>query len=680
MFILFRRPSPLILLPLLCLSFALLCHASDLKRERLHEANKLIEEGLYKEAEDILLDLKEMPETVFLLGRLYKEEGAFEKAKLFLKRSANEYALLKDYALLMLGDLYMTIGHFDRAIRTVRDIKSPLIRQDTMTIEILSLLGMDDEDRALKVLSRYVKEYPDDIKSRFLLATLYKDKGIKKQAIRLFKDIYINATDLSEESLTELREMKADALTKDELIRRAGNLFDLRDYKMAIKMYEEAMRLADQEEREDILFEIGRCQFRLKEYAISAETFKRVRGSRALYWQARSLYRMDDREGFYRIVERFKKEHPKDVHLAKLLFVVADDLRRGGDLKGAEAVYKDLITRFPQKKEDALWGLAWMYYSAGEYKRAFGYLSRLKKHRNSPSYHKFLYWYLRTCERLGGECVNDSIIKEDDQTSVDGGYYGHLIRLRYRSLPNPVEKEDIRASIKRPEGEVYDRIDALALVGTREWALRAIRHTLPVVKGDDEFLYLCNMAVMMDDYKTVIALNEKRQGEKYLYLSYPIGYRETVRMVSEIYGLDPYLVSALIREESRFDPDAVSWAGAVGLMQLMPETAERVLKKMNGFYIGHIKRDEIVDIKNNILIGTGYLSWLIKEFKRLPYAIAAYNAGENAVREWLSKNKYDDIDAFIEDVPYRETRRYVKKVLRSYWQYRILYGQPVKDS
>ncbi len=139
---------------------------------------------------------------------------------------------------------------------------------------------------------------------------------------------------------------------------------------------------------------------------------------------------------------------------------------------------------------------------------------------------------------------------------------------------------------------------------------------------------------------------------------YPLAYMEIIERIAQRYEIDPLLVLSIIREESRFVPDATSIAGALGLMQLMPATAKRFDRNLK---IGINNPKDILDIKNNLHIGICYLSNLIKDFGSYTYAIAAYNAGEDAVKKWLKVGKYKSVDEFIEDIPYNETRNYVKR-------------------
>jgi soluble lytic murein transglycosylase len=122
-----------------------------------------------------------------------------------------------------------------------------------------------------------------------------------------------------------------------------------------------------------------------------------------------------------------------------------------------------------------------------------------------------------------------------------------------------------------------------------------------------------------------------------------------------------------MREESMFNPNAESIAGAVGLMQLIPKTA---LWLDSNIQLGIKNTSQLFEIKNNISLGTYYLSILMKEFGSHAYVIAAYNAGEERVRKWSQKGNYKSIDEFIEDIPYYETRNYVKKVMTTYFGYK----------
>jgi soluble lytic murein transglycosylase len=140
-------------------------------------------------------------------------------------------------------------------------------------------------------------------------------------------------------------------------------------------------------------------------------------------------------------------------------------------------------------------------------------------------------------------------------------------------------------------------------------------------------------------------------------VAYPTGLLPTIKGQG-VNGVDPYLVTAIIREESQYDWQAVSRVGAIGLMQMMPGTANKVAQRLGLPAVG---RDELFDQETNIQIGVRYVEQLLEQFSgNIALTIASYNAGPIPGRSQ---------DEFIELIPYQETRQYVKRVLRSYREY-----------
>jgi soluble lytic murein transglycosylase-like protein len=161
---------------------------------------------------------------------------------------------------------------------------------------------------------------------------------------------------------------------------------------------------------------------------------------------------------------------------------------------------------------------------------------------------------------------------------------------------------------------------------------------------------------------------ECRKDDRNLFYVRP--FWPTILKTAERYNVDPHLVAAVIREESRYNPVAISRSGAVGLMQLMPRTARIVADQLG---LSNFSTGQLIDPQINILLGTKYLQELQCRFfvGDEINAIASYNAGPGAMKRW--KKKYGPIvdeDVYIEKIPYPETREYVKKVLRSYWVYK----------
>lgn len=153
---------------------------------------------------------------------------------------------------------------------------------------------------------------------------------------------------------------------------------------------------------------------------------------------------------------------------------------------------------------------------------------------------------------------------------------------------------------------------------------------------------------------------------------YPCYFIEDINKYSKRNKITPYLMISLIREESYFNPLALSASNAVGLVQILPSTAREVSER-RGY--GRINEFLLFNPETNIKFGTAYFSQLRQQFNNDIYAVAAYNGGAGSVTSWLKKNQYSDMDEFIENIPYPETQNYVKKVYRSYWNYVRIYAQ-----
>ena len=153
--------------------------------------------------------------------------------------------------------------------------------------------------------------------------------------------------------------------------------------------------------------------------------------------------------------------------------------------------------------------------------------------------------------------------------------------------------------------------------------------------------------------------------------AYPDRYWDLTQQATEGFGYDARIFHALVREESSFNEQIVSWAGAKGLSQLMPATARRVAE-----WLGiRVNSTNIFDPLTNLRIGSRYLEYLREYFGgNMVLAVPAYNAGEGNVGKWLKATDNPPTDEFVESIPIRETRHYVKRVLGTYQLYNTLYG------
>jgi soluble lytic murein transglycosylase len=154
-------------------------------------------------------------------------------------------------------------------------------------------------------------------------------------------------------------------------------------------------------------------------------------------------------------------------------------------------------------------------------------------------------------------------------------------------------------------------------------------------------------------------------------MMYPIKYREEIEANAAKYGIDPLLVAAIIRVESNYKPELVSSKGAIGLMQLMPDTAQWILE-MDGF--ASLSINSLYEPNSNIMMGTKYINLLNNQFNNnLAEVLAAYNAGPGNVSKWRETNVWDGKLENIEQIRFWETRKYVDRVVYYYKKYQKIY-------
>jgi len=248
-------------------------------------------------------------------------------------------------------------------------------------------------------------------------------------------------------------------------------------------------------------------------------------------------------------------------------------------------------------------------------------------------------------------------------------FYSALAYARNKGkIGNPVLYAEPPVEISAHDQRQIQRIEALLSLGMNGEATSELIWMSGRVDNPSGLIYVMAKLQELGEYKRAIVLATKiPYSEKLHRFWYPLAFWDDVEKISKKCQMDPLVVLSVMREESRFDVNARSVAGALGLLQIMPQTAYRL---DNSLKLGIRRESQIHDTKNNIHLGAYYLKSLFDEFKSLPLAFAAYNAGEAVVKKWEQQGDRKSADEFIEDIPYPETRNYVKKVVTSYYQYR----------
>ena len=158
-----------------------------------------------------------------------------------------------------------------------------------------------------------------------------------------------------------------------------------------------------------------------------------------------------------------------------------------------------------------------------------------------------------------------------------------------------------------------------------------------------------------------------------LEMIYPRNYNNFVELYSQEYQVDENLVYALIKAESNFNPEAISGKDAKGLMQLVSSTAYDVAKRLGLNLTEEEVEEKLLNVDLNINLGTKYISMLLEKYENIELALTAYNAGIGTVDKWIGEGTIKSDGSDVENIPYKETNQYVRKILRDYKIYQKLY-------
>jgi len=367
---------------------------------------------------------------------------------------------------------------------------------------------------------------------------------------------------------------------------------------------------------------------------------------------------------------------------AEALFLKARVLEDTNRESEAIVAYRAVAAQFPSREAGAasLWRLGWVAYLKRDATGAQKSWMRLAELGSAGAYRQpALYWAGRAREQAGAGNANE--LYNQILAEAPRSYYGMLAAGRL----GRVKEGGVSSKIVLPteprvaliDDSGFARVAMLRRLNLVDDAAVELEDVVQGAATDPVRLYgLAGVYIEVERYHMALrimrryfqpaaATGDPALPRAFWEMFYPFAWRDEVRDAAQRRGIDPHLVAAVVREESSYYPRATSRAGARGLMQLMPATARLMAPG-----------SDLEDPSVNIELGTRFLAGLMREFNDPRLALAAYNAGPNRVRQWLNTRPSDDIEAFVEQIPFDETRLYVKKVVLSWEEYRRIYGSP----
>ncbi len=571
----------------------------------------------------------------------------------FLATSTNP--LLRNPASMRLASLYRTAGQPAKALALYEE----QLAQNTDPARVLYLLAITsqkhDSARAQKWRLELLENHPRSKHARNSLSHLPK---------------------------------KLDARTA---YAKAYTYYSHKRYNQAIKSFRNFIRQHSGDQRvAQAHYMLGRAHQSAGHYTKAAQVFRTVHerhGSPAALYRMASLSVRKNREDkAIAAYANFAKRYPQHDLADDALWQAAKAAERKSQFARAETLYRRLAEHYPQTDygDEARWSVGFALYCQEQYSEALAAFERASQQARQPHIiDQSLYWAGKSADRLGQTQDATSFYRRA-AAGFPRSYYsaravllGHKDQVQLKGRSADSLRQDVPPLAHRAH---LERAGLLNQLGLRDWSTAEMEQAVRDYTGHKAALKAIR------DYYEALGYRDQAmrlsmrlfdgQDPEELSRIYPTYYWEEIAAAAAEAQIDPYLVLSVIRQESTFNEKAVSRAGARGLMQIMPHTGLNLARRLE---VKPFELHALFDPAVSIRFGSYFLGNQMRQFTTdagadlgFELGLAAYNAGPHNARRWLKTFPSEDPDAFVERIPFKETRLYVKLVLKNYAIYKAL--------
>jgi soluble lytic murein transglycosylase len=638
-------------------------------------------------------------------------------ALLALENAQFKNGLLDDYVGYLRAQIYGELALPERVIETLKDFRKrypdSLLNPDATLAYAKALMSSERARDAVDVLLENRTPARADIE--LALGRAYLKAGHSSQGTAILRRIFFKSPLSPEADLAagDLRVLETSAklppVTFAERRARADLLFQGGRWDRATKEFSELLDSSFPSEKPEIELHLAVALLKKGQRGQAKTLLERIRpsgpeqGGERLYRLLEIARADNDEKEFQRLLNKLRGTYPQSQWLDRGLLSAANMCVLKRDYDWAITHFVELSVRFPSSPRApyALWRASWLNLRQGRASDAkSGFEQHLKLYPASHEVPAVLYWRGRIAEderkldaarvwyrRLSAQFVNHYYAQQgrDRLRSIETG--GRLRRIATSQYIAPFRDD---AGRWQPTSSILENVRVrksklLEASGLPSFAVSELRAQAQKERSSWINTEIARLYQESGQYHRALWT---LRGAVPSYLSldftslpdivrvglFPRPYWQDVRAASGQNGIDPVLTVALIRQESEFNPMAVSSAKAIGLMQLLPSTAATIAPSagLRGF-----SADSLLEPATNIRLGARHFGDLLKQFDGTPeYALAAYNAGASRVKDWLDNGTFRDVPEFVEAIPFSETREYVKAIVRNVGIYQSLYAFP----
>ena len=639
-------------------------------------------------------------------------------AALLDSRNFADYTTIGDYALWMRGNALEQLNRRVEARaayeKLARDFPNALRARDALLRDAQILL-QDGQASAVPLMLKPLVER-NDATALLVAAKAYEQTGDSTRALGNYRRIYFYASTSTEaaEAAAAINRLGSSTVPAngEEANRRAMELFSTQRWTEAYDALTDALTRFPAASNRDIrVFRVVAAANARKfpEAVAALNQVPTEERSGAMMGLANAYGRAKQWPQARSLAEEMHKTNASPTATMRTFVQLGQRAEEAKDDVNASYFYRAAVNFFPGNSEitPAHFYLAWQAHEAKNFAESSRLLTEhlaVYAGNNTDFRGKAAYWAARDSERAG-KLAEARAIYQGLLARYDANWYGYLAQQRLNDMTRnanaPVEKFAADSLVGRavanlqtvtvaqetagaPEDERIAKADQLNIVGSDDLALEELREPsarnsnsprvnlaiAKIYRGQNDNVQALNYLKRSYPDYSQMKPEEMRRDEWDVF--YPLQYWDIIKQESQARGLDPYQVAGLIRQETVFNPRAVSPARAYGLMQLIVPTAVTTARRIGTDRA--ITMESLFEPRLNIQLGTAYFKDQLDKYGRIEYVAAAYNAGPNRVVQWRASLPLQ-IDEWQEEVPFRETRLYIQGVVRNTLQYKRLYDE-----
>jgi soluble lytic murein transglycosylase len=646
-----------------------------------------------------------------VIGYAHYIDKNYVSARSSWDRAKTLEPLLGDYLAYLQAAAYQGEGNHAAVLTTLDgfDQKYPdsLESHDVAMLYAGALMATGAPDRAAAYLEKHRQPVKSDIE--ITLARAYEAAGDKPKAADIFHRLYFEmpTSAEAEAAAIELRTLgEAQPVgSVDQRHNRILLLTRARRFQDALNELSSLVEQAPPDKMAGLQAEFAAALYRNRKRDDAEHLFDAVLQNQtapvdakaeALYYLAEIARDKDDGQKNRDFVAQLRTLAPDSPWMTEALMSAGNMYMLRRDYQTAIPFYAEIYQRQKNGKQGPFthWKTAWLTYRMGkkdDAKRLFE--EQLSMYPNSAEVPNAIYWLGRVAESEGDK----KLARAYYQKLADNYryfYYANLARTRMagvgdevadppllESLPRPAEPphdwdppaDNVRAQKAQllANAALYDFAVAemqAASAGSPPWEAKSVAEIY-----NEQGSYIRAIETLKRAVPGYFAADIPQIPRPVWEGLFPRPFWPELTRDSAANQLDPHIVASLIRQESEFNPSAISTANAMGLMQLLPSVGKGLAKQMK---IKHFSPDDLLVADTNLRLGTRYFRQMVDHFGgQVEYALAAYNAGEDRVDDWRKNGNFADVEEFVESIPFTQTREYVQAIMRNAVIYKLLYSK-----